>query len=60
MFLEEGPPVIDVLVAGIFHQSSINCINSGFQFMLRHPPSVAQHLQGQDISRRGRYEYIKR
>ena len=48
MFLEKDSPVIDVLVASVFHKSSINCINSGFQLMLWHPPPVAQHLKGQD------------
>ena len=46
MFLEEVSPVIDVLVAGVFHQGSVNSVNSGLQLMLRHSPSVAQHLRG--------------
>ena len=46
IFPEEASPVIDVLVAGVFHQGSVNCVNSGLQLMLRHSPSVAQHLRG--------------
>ena len=44
--LEEVAPVIDVLVAGVFDEGGVNSVDSGLQLMLRHSPSVAQHLRG--------------
>ena len=44
--LEKCLPIVNVLVASVFDQTSINSINPGLQFMLWHSSSVAKHLGG--------------
>ena len=44
--LEKCSPVVNVLVASVFDETSINSINPSLEFMLWHSSSVAKHLGG--------------